>query len=128
MTQVNFEISTSLDGYVAGPDPSPDQPLGRRGEELHEWAFATASWQASHGRRGGETGPDDDLIRHSIERTGATVMGRGMFGGGPGPWGEEPWNGWWGEEPPYHHPVFVLTHHDRDPLTLGDTTDRKSVV
>jgi dihydrofolate reductase len=121
MAQLNLDISMSLDGYVAGPDQTLDQPLGRGGEELHEWAFGTAAWREPHGREGGETGPDDQIIRESRARHGAEIMGRGKFGGGPGPWDEE-WEGWWGDEPPFGHPVFVLTHHEREPLTLSDTT------
>src|SRR5689334_10906852 len=123
MPKLIFDITTSLDGYVAGPDPSLDEPLGKGGEQLHEWAFATASWHRQHGRQAGEAGQDSDVIDEGIERTGAYVMGRGMFGGGPGPWGDEPWEGWWGEEPPYHTPVFVLTNYDREPLEMkGGTT------
>ena len=121
MGNLNLDISMSLDGYVAGPDQTPDEPLGRGGEQLHEWAFATAAWREPHGREGGEAGEDDRLIRESLARHGSEIMGRGKFGGGPGPWDEE-WEGWWGDEPPFGYPVFVLTHHEREPLTLGDTT------
>jgi len=116
------DISTSLDGYVAGPNVGPDHPLGEGGERLHDWAVGSASWRESHGLEGGETGPDGDVVEEGIARTGATVMGRGMFGGGPGPWGDQPWEGWWGDEPPFHHPVFVLTHHAREPLEKEGTT------
>lgn len=122
MGQVKAEISVSLDGYVAGPRPSEREALGVGGEQLHEWAYPLASFQRIHGREGGETGPDDDVLAESFEGVGAVVMGRGMFGGGPGPWGEPAWEGWWGEEPPFRTPVFVLTHHPRDPLVKGSTT------
>ena len=116
------DISTSLDGYVAGPNVGPDHPLGEGGERLHDWAVGSASWRESHGLEGGETGRDADVVEEGIARTGATVMGRGMFGGGPGPWGDQPWEGWWGDEPPFHHSVFVLTHHAREPLEKEGTT------
>jgi dihydrofolate reductase len=123
MPEVRSEISMSLDGFVAGPNPRPEEPLGDGGERLHEWVFKLAAWREPHGRSGGETGPVNDMLADSIERNGAEIMGRGMFGGGPGPWPEDPpWNGWWGGEPPFGHPVFVLTHHEREPLTLGATT------
>jgi dihydrofolate reductase len=123
MGQLNIDMSTSLDGFVAGPNQSMKEPLGEGGESLHEWAFATAAWQEAHGRSGGETGPEDDLARELTTRYGAEIMGRGKFGGGPGPWDpDEPWNGWWGDDPPFPYPVFVLTHLEREPLTLGGTT------
>ena len=121
MSETIIDISVSLDGYVAGPNQTLDQPLGEGGEELHNWAFGTAAWREPHGREGGETGPDDQILRAQQERVGAEIMGRGKFGGGPGPW-DESWQGWWGDEPPFHHGVFVLTHHEREPLTLSDTT------
>jgi dihydrofolate reductase len=121
MAKVKFDITMSLDGFVAGPNPSVEQPLGEGGERLHEWVFGLASWRESHGRSGGETGTVDDLVRESIAANGAVIMGRRMFGG-EGPWGDDPWQGWWGDEPPFHMPVFVLTHHEREPLTFGDTT------
>ena len=122
MGKVTVEISVSLDGYVAGPNQSPDEPLGEGGEQLHEWVVAQPSWKERHGHDdAGEQGPENALTQESIERVGATVMGRGMFGGGPGEW-DESWQGWWGDDPPFHHPVYVLTHHAREPLTLGDTT------
>ncbi|HEX8052840.1 MAG TPA: dihydrofolate reductase family protein [Thermoleophilaceae bacterium] len=121
MSQVIVDISMSLDGYVAGPNQSLEEPLGQGGEQLHEWAFATASWREPHGREGGSTGADDELLREARGRIGAEIMGRGKFGGGPGPW-DESWQGWWGEDPPFGYPVFVLTHHARETLTLSDTT------
>ena len=109
----------SLDGYVAGPDQSTDDPLGIGGDQLHEWALKLASWRESHGREGGETTADDEVMAESRENIGATIMGRNMFGGGPGPWPEDPpWTGWWGDDPPFHTDVFVLTHHPREPLEL----------
>ena len=123
MGQLNIDITTSLDGFVAGPNPTLDDPLGEGGEGLHEWAFATAAFQEAHGRSGGATGRDDEIARELQTRYGAEIMGRNKFGGGPGPWNtEEPWNGWWGDDPPFPYSCFVLTHHEREPLTLGDTT------
>ncbi len=126
MTQVLIDISVSVDGYVAGPNQSLEDPLGVGGEDLHQWAFATMAWQESHGREGGEAGIGSDLIVARIERTGATIMGRNMFSAGRDGqgWEDDPRaEGWWGEDPPYHHPVFVLTHHEREPLEMkGDTT------
>lgn len=123
MTQVKFDISTSLDGYVAGPDPDLEQPLGAGGEQLHEWVVKLSIWREQHGLAGGEVNADNEIVAESIEGIGAYVMGRGMFGGGEGSWGAEPWSGWWGEEPPFHAPVFVVTHHARAPLPReGGTT------
>jgi len=119
---LRFEISISLDGYVAGPNQSEEHPLGEGGEQLHEWIVKLAAWREPHGYEGGEVGASTLLVEESQQGVGAVIMGRNMFGGGPGPWGEEPWQGWWGDEPPFHVPVFVLTHHEREPLTLGDTT------
>jgi dihydrofolate reductase len=122
MSKLRFEISISLDGYVAGPNQSEEHPLGEGGEQLHEWVFPLAAWREPHGREGGEVNASTPLVEESQSGVGAVIMGRGMFGGGPGPWGEDPWQGWWGEEPPFRTPVFVLTHHEREPLTLGETT------
>lgn len=123
MAKLRFQISMSLDGFVAGPRPSAEQPLGERGEELHEWALALAAWREPHGRDGGEVNASSEVLEQARAGVGATIMGRNMFGGGPGPWGAEPWDGWWGDEPPFHHPVFVLTHHPREPLVKdGGTT------
>lgn len=123
MPRLRFEISVSLDGYVAGPNPSEENPLGEGGEELHEWVLKLAAWREPHGREGGEVNASSPLMEEAQTRSGAVIMGRNMFGGGPGPWGEDPWNGWWGDEPPFHVPVFVLTHHDREPLAMeGGTT------
>jgi dihydrofolate reductase len=114
----------SLDGFVAGPSQSVENPLGIGGMRLHEWAFALSAFRAEHDMEGGEVNESTKVVEESLANIGATVMGRNMFGGHPGNWSREnPWNGWWGENPPYHHPVFVLTHHARDPLVLeGGTT------
>ena len=114
----------SLDGFVAGPDPSLEDPLGKGGEQLHEWAFATQAWREPHGRSGGEANVDSELVERTLARTGATIMGRRMFSGGEGPWEDDPnADAWWGDDPPFHHPVFVLTHHERAPLVKeGGTT------
>ena len=114
----------SLDGFVAGPNQSEDNPLGIGGMRLHEWAFALAVWRAPHGIEGGEANESTMVIEEWQANVGATVMGRNMFGGHPGAWdARNPWNGWWGVNPPFHHPVFVLTHHPREPLELeGGTT------
>jgi dihydrofolate reductase len=121
--KLRFTITMSLDGYVAGPDQSLDNPLGVGGESLHDWAIATQAWRERHGMEGGETGLDAERIAASTENIGATIMGRNMFGPPVcGPWGDDPWRGWWGDDPPFHTGVFVLTHHERAPLELGDTT------
>ncbi len=123
MGKVVVDISTSLDGFVAGPNPTLEEPLGRGGERLHEWVIGLASWRASHGLEGGEESADADLLAEGLAATGSVVMGRRMFSGGSGPWEDDPKaNGWWGEEPPFRNPVFVLTHHEREPLVLGETT------
>ena len=123
MTSLRFGITMSLDGYVAGPNQSVTNPLGEGGQELHKWAFAVRSVRQLHGMEGGTTGPDDEIAAESLQNVGATIMGRHMFGGGDGPWGDNPWNGWWGENPPFHTPVFVLTHHARKSLEMqGGTT------
>lgn len=122
MSSVTCNISISLDGFVAGPNQSPENPLGEGGEGLHEWAFATEGWRKAHGQEGGEPGADSELVKELNKTVGAYVMGRKMFGGGDGPW-DESWTGWWGDDPPYHVPVFVLTHHAREPLPMeGGTT------
>jgi dihydrofolate reductase len=114
----------SLDGFVAGPNQSVANPLGIGGGRLHEWAFRLAAFRALHGMEGGEVNESSAVIDESLKGIGATVMGRNMFGGHPGLWdATKPWNGWWGTNPPFHHPVFVLTHHAREPLRLeGGTT------
>lgn len=124
MSRLRFRISMSLDGFVAGPRQSVDNPLGIGGTRLHEWAFALSAARAQHGLEGGEVNESTPVLEESFANIGATVMGRNMFGGHPGPWDvKKPWNGWWGDNPPFHHPVFVLTHHARPPLELeGGTT------
>ena len=124
MSRLRCKISMSLDGFVAGPAQSVENPLGIGGMRLHEWVFPLAVWRAMHGLPGGEVNESTKVVEESLANIGATVMGRNMFGGHPGPWdAKKPWNGWWGVDPPFHHPVFVLTHHAREPLRLeGGTT------
>jgi dihydrofolate reductase len=122
VTKLRFEISMSLDGFIAGPNPSEKDPLGVGGTQLHEWAFKLAAWREPHGRDGGEVNESTAILEESLANVGATLMGRRMFGGGEGPWGEDPWNGWWGEDPPFHNPVFVLTHHPREPVEMKGGT------
>jgi dihydrofolate reductase len=112
----------SLDGYVAGPDPGPAQGLGAGGEALHEWILGLASWREMHGYEGGERNVDSDLLQEGLDATGAIIVGKRMFGGRDGPWGDEPTLGVWGENPPFDVPVFVLTHYEREPITVGQTT------
>jgi dihydrofolate reductase len=121
---VRFNLAVSLDGYSAGPNQTLETPLGEGGESLHDWMIKLRSWRESHGYEGGEESPSSAIVDEWTTNVGAYVMGRNMFGGGPGPWNEdEPWRGWWGDEPPYHAPVFVLTHHAREPLPMeGGTT------
>ena len=123
MGKVRIQIASSLDGFVAGPDQSVENPLGVGGMSLHEWVFRLAAWREPHGLEGGEVNESTPVVEESQANLGAVLMGRNMFGGGPGPWGDDPWNGWWGENPPFHVPVFVLTHHEREPLVMdGGTT------
>jgi dihydrofolate reductase len=124
VSKLRFRISMSLDGFVAGPDQSVENPLGIGGERLHEWVVPLAAWREAHGLPGGEVNESARVVEESQANIGATIMGRNMFGGHPGPWNSErPWTGWWGKNPPFHHPVFVLTHHAREPLELeGGTT------
>jgi dihydrofolate reductase len=124
MSKLRFKISMSLDGYVAGPSQSVDNPLGIGGTRLHEWAFPLRAFREMHGLEGGEVNESTTIVEETFADVGATVMGRNMFGGHPGPWDPaKPWNGWWGANPPFHHPVFVLSHHARKPLELeGGTT------
>ena len=122
MSTVRVHISVSADGYVAGPNQSEENPLGEAGERLHDWVVALRAWRAPHGLEGGEVNASNTVVEEAQANIGAEIMGRGKFGGGPGPWGEDPWPGWWGGDPPFHMPVFVLTHHQREPLTLSDTT------
>jgi dihydrofolate reductase len=123
MSKVRAHISVSLDGYVAGPHQSEENPLGEGGEELHNWVVALKAWREPHGMEGGEVNANSQVVEEEKANVGAEIMGRGMFGPPEGgPWGNDPWSGWWGEDPPFHMPVFVLTHHEREPLTLSDTT------
>jgi dihydrofolate reductase len=123
MTRVRAEITTSLDGFVAGPNPTLEQPLGEGGDRLHEWVVRLASWREQHGLEGGEVDADNELFKESIASTGAYVMGRRMFSGGAGPWENDPnAGGWWGEETPFDVPVFVLTHHARETVVKEDGT------
>jgi dihydrofolate reductase len=122
MSKLRFSISMSLDGYVAGPSQSLKDPLGVGGEGLHEWAVQLAAFKEAHGQKGGTVNASSAVMKEMFENVGAVIMGRNMFGGGPGPWTSD-WKGWWGENPPYHMPVFVLTHHPRAPLSMrGGTT------
>jgi dihydrofolate reductase len=122
MSSVRSQISISLDGYVAGPNPTLENPLGEGGERLHEWALATESWRRRHGYADGARNADSEVVERVSEGVGATIMGRNMFGPGPGEW-DESWRGWWGEDPPFRMPVYVLTHHPREPLEMqGGTT------
>jgi dihydrofolate reductase len=115
MTQLTLDISMSLDGFIAGPNPTVEQPLGEGGEGLHEWVFGLKSWREPHGLAGGDTNADDEVMRESFAATGAVLMGRRMFSGGEGPWEDDPMaDGWWGDDPPFGVPVFVLTHHARE--------------
>ncbi len=118
MAEVRCQIAMSLDGFVAGPGQSVDDPLGEGGMRLHEWAFELAAWRDPHDREGGVVNASTAVVEEALDNVGASVMGRNMFGGGPGPWSSEPWNGWWGDNPPFHTPVFVVTHFEREPLEL----------
>jgi dihydrofolate reductase len=124
MSNLRFQISVSLDGYVAGPDQTEKDPLGVGGEDLHEWVVRLEAWRKPHGMEGGEVNASTPVMEEVQANVGATIMGRNMFGGGPGPWNEDdPWSGWWGDNPPFHTPVYVLTHHAREPLEMdGGTT------
>jgi dihydrofolate reductase len=124
MTQVRLDISMSLDGFVAGPDPTLEEPLGVGGERLHEWIFGLRSFRENHGMTGGETNRDDEIVAETVAATGAVVMGRKMFSGGAGPWEDDPRaDGWWGDDPPFGGPVFVLTHHARERKEMKGGTD-----
>ena len=124
MSTLRFSIAVSLDGYVAGPDQSEENPIGVGGDKLHEWLTPLKVFNEMHGRASerGEVNASDDVVRERFAGVGASIMGRRMFGPVSGPWVEDPWRGWWGGEPPLHHPVFVLTHHPREPLELKGTT------
>ena len=124
MSRLRFKISMSFDGYVAGPNQSVENPLGVGGERLHDWVVATEYWRSMHGLDGGEVNDSSRFVEEGMAGIASTIMGRNMFGGHPGPWSvANPWTGWWGANPPYHHPVFVLTHFKREPLVMeGGTT------
>jgi dihydrofolate reductase len=123
MSKVRAHISASLDGYVAGPNQSMENPLGEGGEELHDWLVELRAWREAQGMEGGKENVSNAVVEEENANVGVEIMGRGKFGPpGRGPWGDDPWRGWWGEDPPFHKPVFVLTHHEREPLTLSDTT------
>ena len=123
MSKVRVHISTSLDGYVAGPNQSMENPLGEGGEHLHDWVVRLKAWREHAGMEGGEVDASSPVVGEEFANVGAEIMGRGKFGPpSRGAWGDDPWQGWWGDNPPFHKPVFVLTHHERDPLTLTDTT------
>jgi len=121
VSQVTGHIAISLDGFVAGPNQSLENPIGEGGMRLHQWMFKTESWLAQEGREGGVRNADSEVLDEVVRNVGAYIMGRKMFGCGPGPW-DTSWEGWWGDEPPFHVPVFVLTHHPRGPLTLRGAT------
>jgi dihydrofolate reductase len=122
MTRLRVRTAISLDGYTAGPDQSVEDPLGKGGMALHEWVFPLEAFSRMHGGEGGIVNESSAVVEQAAENIGAVIMGRNMFGGS-GAWGDDPWNGWWGDDPPYHAPVFVLTHHAREPLELeGGTT------
>jgi dihydrofolate reductase len=124
MSKLRLKISMSLDGFVAGPNQSVQNPLGVGGMRLHEWVFPLAVWRKTQGMEGGVVNESTPVVQESMDNIGATIMGRNMFGGHPGPWDrQKPWTGWWGDTPPFGHPVFVLTHYPRGPLELkGGTT------
>ena len=123
MSKLFLDISVSLDGFITGADPNLDQGLGRGGEALHEWAIELRSFHELHGREGeGEESRDSDILDEAFARSGSYVMGRNMFDPVGGPWGENTQDGWWGDDPPFRGPVYIVTHHEREPLQLGDTT------
>ncbi len=123
MPKLVIDITTSLDGFVAGPNQSLDDPLGEGATHLHDWALSLEAWRKPHGHGGGETNASSAVMEEHLESIGASVMGRRMYSGGEGSWEDDPnANGWWGDEPPFHHPVFVLTHHAREPLAMEGTT------
>ena len=123
MSRLKVTITMSLDGFVAGPNQSNKEPLGIGGEQLHQWLLPLKAFREGHGEEGGEVNASTPIAEEILGNVGATIMGRNMFGGGPGPWGQEAWEGYWGDNPPYHHPVFVLTRHPREPLEMdGGTT------
>src|SRR6478672_1524363 len=124
MGKLTLDITMSLDGFIAGPNQTLEEPLGKGGEQLHEWAYALETWRERHGRSGGETNIDSQVMEESLASTGAVVMGRRMFSGGAGPWEDDVnADGWWGDDPPFHVQVFILTHHPREAVAKeGGTT------
>ena len=123
MGKVRAHISASLDGYVAGPNQTMEEPLGEGGERIHDWLVVLKFWREAQGMEGGEEHVNSTVVADENTNVGVEIMGRGKFGPPErGPWGDDPWQGWWGDDPPFHKPVFVLTHHEREPLTLSDTT------
>lgn len=123
MSRLRLSITMSLDGYVSGPNQSEENPLGVGGMKLHEWFFPLTEFKEMHGEEGGRSDASSPIVRERRANIGATIMGRNMFGPVRGPWPDESWRGWWGEDPPFHQPVFVLTHHPREPLEMrGGTT------
>ena len=119
MSKLRMKISMSFDGFIAGPNQSVENPLGEGGEKLHQWVISLAAWREPHHMAGGEVNESSVVVEEQIQNIGATIMGRNMFGGHPGPWDpKNPWKGWWGDDPPFHHPVFVLTHYPREKLVL----------
>jgi len=123
MPKVRVEgVSVSLDGYVAGPDQSEADPLGVNGRRLHEWMMNTRTMRARRGLEGGDAGVDDEMVADESVEIGATIMGRNTFGPVRGPWRSPDWQGWWGDDPPFNRPIFVLTHHERAPFALGGTS------
>jgi dihydrofolate reductase len=125
MSKLKLSITMSLDGYVAGPDQSEANPLGSACLDLHEWFFPLRAFRELHGEEGGDVNASSPVAEERLANIGATVMGRNMFGPVRGPWTDESWRGWWGENPPFHHPVFVLTHHPREPLQMQGGTTRQ---
>ncbi len=122
MSKVKTTMTMSLDGFVAGPSQSAAEPLGVGGMKLHQWLLPLKAFRERHGEEGGEVNASTPVAEEILGNVGATIMGRNMFGGGPGPWGDDPWKGYWGDDPPFHHPVFVLTRHPREPLLLEGGT------
>jgi dihydrofolate reductase len=122
MGKTRFNVSLSLDGYMAGPDQSEENPLGIGGMRLHEWLFDLEAWRSSHGETGGVVDASTPVVKELESGYGAVVMGRNMFGPIRGEWGVDPWRGWWGDNPPYHTPVFVVTHHGRETLEMEGGT------
>jgi len=121
-------FGVSLDGYGAGPNQGLQNPLGQRGFEIMQWFIPTRTWRRMQGQDGGETGVDDDMAAKGFDNLGAWILGRNMFGPVRGPWPDDSWKGWWGEEPPYHVPVYVLTHHARAPIAMKGNTEFRFVT